>query len=90
MKIQKDKIQHFCVNLIVSYITAIVLYGFTNNVAYSSITGFIHSSGLSIGKEYGDKNATGNHWCYWDILADYVGNISGLLLFYLTILLWQI
>lgn len=29
--------------------------------------------GLSFGKEYGDKRASGNHWCWWDIAADAAG-----------------
>lgn len=33
--------------------------------------------GAAIGKEYGDKGAPGNHWCWWDLLADAVGVIVG-------------
>lgn len=33
--------------------------------------------GLAIGKEYGDKNATGNHWCWLDLLADGLGVLAG-------------
>lgn len=88
MRIPKDKIQHFCVNVIVSYCTAVAVYLCTNNIANSLTTAFFHSSGLSLGKEYGDKYAKGNHWCWLDLLADYAGNITGLLLFYLTTLLW--
>lgn len=29
--------------------------------------------GLAIGKEYGDKRAKVNHWCWWDIAADAAG-----------------
>lgn len=88
MRIPKDKIQHFLLNLIVSYCTAVSVYLCTNNTAYSLTAGFLHSSGLSLGKEYGDKNAKGNHWCWLDLLADYAGNTIGLLLFYLIVLLW--
>lgn len=35
------------------------------------------SAGLAIGKEYGDKNATGNHWCWMDLLADGIGIVIG-------------
>lgn len=89
MRIPKDKIQHFCVNMIVSYCTAAAVYLCTNNTAYSLAAGFLHSSGLSLGKEYGDKKAKGNHWCWLDLLADYAGNFTGLLLFYLTTLIWK-
>ena len=33
--------------------------------------------GLALGKEYGDKGATGNHWCWWDLLADAIGIVVG-------------
>ena len=33
--------------------------------------------GASLGKEYGDKGAIGNHWCWWDLLADLIGIIVG-------------
>lgn len=33
--------------------------------------------GLALGKEYGDKCASGNHWCWWDLLADALGTIAG-------------
>lgn len=33
--------------------------------------------GLALGKEYGDKHATGNHWCWWDIAADALGAAVG-------------
>lgn len=36
--------------------------------------------GLALGKEYGDKNASGNHWCWLDLLADFIG-IAVVLLF---------
>ena len=33
--------------------------------------------GAALGKEYGDKNATGNHWCWLDLLADGIGIAIG-------------
>lgn len=33
--------------------------------------------GAALGKEYGDKHATGNHWCWLDLLADGIGVIVG-------------
>lgn len=45
---------------------------------------------MSTGKEYGDSKAAGNHWCWWDILADLMGNIFGLILFSVTIYLIKI
>ncbi|WP_286334012.1 hypothetical protein [Bacteroides caecimuris] len=85
MKIRKDKLQHYMVNLIVCYFTALLVYSYTQNVTCAVHSGFFAATGLSLGKEYGDKNAPGNHWCWWDLLADYLGNTTGILLFYLTI-----
>lgn len=90
MKIQKDKMQHFCVNLVNSYLVSVIIFTCSKDLECSLLSGFFFSSGLSIGKEYGDKNAEGNHWCWLDLLADYAGNIVGLLFFLLTTLLWQI
>lgn len=38
------------------------------------------SLGLALGKEYGDSKALGNHWCWWDILADAIGLVAGTIL----------
>jgi len=31
----------------------------------------------AVAKEYGDYKAYGNHWCWWDILADTLGILVG-------------
>ena len=33
--------------------------------------------GIAIGKEYGDSKASGNHWCWYDLIADLIGTIIG-------------
>lgn len=90
MKIAKDKVLHFSVNLIVCYATAIMVYIYTAGLECAANAGFFMAAGMSIGKEYGDSKAAGNHWCWWDILADYLGNILGLILFGVTIYLIKI
>ena len=40
----------------------------------------LFSLGLALGKEYGDSKASGNHWCWWDILADAIGLVAGTIL----------
>ena len=30
-----------------------------------------------ITKEYADSRASGNHWCWWDLLYDHIGVIIG-------------
>lgn len=36
------------------------------------------SIGLAIGKEYGDNTAKGNHWCWIDLLFDFLGCAGGM------------
>lgn len=90
MKIAKDKILHFSVNLIASYVIAIIVYIYTGNVMCAGNSGYFCAVGMSIGKEYGDSKVAGNHWCWWDILADFIGNILGVILFNITIYLIRI
>lgn len=40
--------------------------------------------GMAIGKEYGDGKASGNHWCWWDLLADFIGIAFGSAIRYLV------
>ncbi|MFR9542675.1 MAG: hypothetical protein SNJ29_12415 [Rikenellaceae bacterium] len=63
MTIGTDKYKHFGVCFAVSFA--------------GGLEGAIFAAGLAIGKEYGDKNAAGNHWCWWDMLADTLGIITG-------------
>lgn len=47
------------------------------------VLGFIDTGlgiGAAIAKEYGDKGSPMNHWCWWDLLADFLGIICGTLL----------
>lgn len=43
MKIAKDKILHFAVNMLVSYVTAIVVYIYTTDVVCAANAGFFHA-----------------------------------------------
>lgn len=69
MKIPKDKVLHFLANFVMA------MTGFFN--CWLAIGLCV---GASLGKEYGDSKTTGNHWCWWDILADALGMTAGLLL----------
>lgn len=44
--------------------------------------------GASLGKEYGDKNATGNHWCWLDLIADGIGILIGSIPHYCIFEVW--
>ena len=69
MKIPKDKVLHFLVNL------ALAMTGFFD---YWLAVGLC--VGASLGKEYGDSKASGNVWSWTDILADMLGMGTGLLI----------
>lgn len=84
MKIGKDKIQHFGVCLIVTLVMSCAAWLTSGNLQIGSAVGIALTAGLALGKEYGDKNATGNHWCWWDLLADLCGILVGVLLLMLS------
>lgn len=67
MKIQKDKILHFSVN-VVATIASLVLYRINPMLLIPML-----AVGLSLGKEYGDSKAVGNSWSWGDIIADFLG-----------------
>ena len=62
-----DKILHFVANFLMA-LTAFWSWQFAVGLCI----------GASLGKEYGDSKATGNHWCRWDLLADFLGMAAGL------------
>ena len=66
----KDKLLHFIVNLIV-----VLSIGWINLPLAIGL-----AVGLSVGREYGDSKAPDNKWDWYDILADAIGIVIGLLL----------
>lgn len=74
MRIPEDKFLHAFVSIVATLMCSI---GFIFLRYYCIIVGGMFTLGLGLGKEYGDKNATGNHWCWWDILADVIGILIG-------------
>ncbi len=84
MKIGKDKVQHFGVCLITTLVMSCAAWLTSDNLQMGCAIGISLSAGLALGKEYGDKNATRNHWCWWDLLADLCGILVGVLLLMLS------
>ena len=37
--------------------------------------------GCAITKEWCDSNTSGNHWCWWDLLADTIGITIGTMVY---------
>lgn len=65
-----DKLLHFTVNFIATLIS-LVLFWISPLLLIP-----MFAIGLSIGKEYGDSRAPGNHWSWSDICFDMLGVLS--------------
>jgi uncharacterized protein YfiM (DUF2279 family) len=63
MKLPTDKFLHFTISSVIAFALSLA----------SPIVGVSFTLGLGLGKEYGDSKAVGNHWDWWDIVADLVG-----------------
>ena len=73
LHIPYDKALHFGVNVVLALL----------GIWYYSL-GIGLSIGASIGKEYGDSQASGNKWSWGDILADMLGVGVGLGISYIV------
>lgn len=82
--IEKDKILHFVVCAIATLLAGTLAWVLAGSLTWGCITGTTFAAGLTLGKEYGDKNATGNHWCWCDLLADFGGILLAVLLLLLS------
>ena len=70
-----DKVLHFAVVFIATLIMMFLFGWFSGFVAYMA---------LSFGKELYDRAQPGNHFCWYDIIADTLGFIVAILIY----LLW--
>ncbi len=65
-----DKLMHFGVCFLVNVIISAAMPS-------QAVNGVGFSVGLSLGKEFGDSRAIGNHWDNYDLLADGLGITVG-------------
>lgn len=42
-----------------------------------SVFSILFAMGAANGKEYADMRTANNHWCWYDLLADYAGIVIG-------------
>lgn len=73
----KDKGAHFFVCMFIAMVFAFILLLFRSKPSCCCIVAFLASLCVGMAKEYGDMNAPGNHWDWWDILADAIGALVG-------------
>lgn len=72
-----DKLQHFLVCAVIAAVMAAVMMVTGATVVQTAIASVGAAMAAGLGKEYGDKNATGNHWCWLDLAADLAGAVVG-------------
>jgi putative lipoprotein len=77
MKIPTDKLYHFGVCALIAFFGAAAFRLLLPASVPDAIGGAALALAVGVGKEYGDSKAPGNHWCWWDLLADLLGAACG-------------
>ena len=72
----KDKILHFAICTLCAFVIAL-LFSFVADLWVALLAAFVATLLLGVGKEYGDSKASGNHWCWYDLIADVTGAVIG-------------
>lgn len=79
MIITKDKKLHFICCMLIALATTILI-GLLSNWYAGGLAGLLTAMGTGVGKEYGDKINPYNKWDWYDILADLIGAVIGVIL----------
>lgn len=75
--VQSDKILHFLVCFVVAFVLSFV------NPIFGAVVALI----IGLYKEFIDSHKVGNTWSWGDLLADVLGIISGILMWFIITLL---
>ena len=76
-KIGSDKYAHFCVCAIVALLVGVFGMVMKMTPIMIAYCGFVAAMGAGLGKEYGDKVNPKNKWDWMDVLADFLGAVTG-------------
>jgi len=79
MKIAKDKKLHFTCCMLIALVVTFIL-GLLSNWYIGAIAGLLTAMGTGVGKEYGDVKSPNNKWDWYDILADLLGTVTGVVI----------
>lgn len=77
--IARDKKLHFTCCMLIAFV-ATILIGLLSNWYSGGLAGLLTAMGTGVGKEYGDKASPNNRWDWRDILADFIGAVTGAVL----------
>lgn len=89
--IRRDYILHFGVCSLSTSIIGILSFLVVNHflgytpALIASLFGAVFALGLSLGKEFGDKNNPNSGWSWGDFVADGLGILIGLIISFFTI-----
>lgn len=79
MKITKDKKLHFTCCMLIALVVTFIL-GTMSNWYVGAMAGLLTAMGTGVGKEYGDAKSPNNKWDWYDILADALGALTGVII----------
>ena len=86
MIITKDKKLHFICCMLIA-LASTLLIGILSNWYAGGLAGLLTAMGTGVGKEYGDKINPYNKWDWYDILANLIGTVIGILLGVMVLIL---
>ena len=72
-----DKIFHLFASFVIAMIVSAFYAHTSAPTVICVVSGFLVSISAGIGKEFGDSQATGNSWCWNDMLWNLIGAVIG-------------
>ena len=72
---------------LISFLVVNHFLGYTPALV-ASLFGAVFALGLGVGKESGDRNNPNSGWSWWDLLADALGIVVGLLVLAILIVMF--